>query len=74
MEDYILEEARKQALAQHLSLAKYIEVAVRQKLAEDVQEAAPPYQGLRTFKGTGVQPGIDLNDSATMLDTMDDKP
>ena len=73
MDDALLEEARKQALARHLSLEKYIETAVREKLAEDVREAPPPYRSLRTFKGNGTQPGIDLNDSASLLDMMDDK-
>jgi hypothetical protein len=71
IDDTLLKEAKKQALAHHQSLAKYIESAVREKLAEDVREAPPPYRPLKTFKGTGVRPGIDLNDSAGLLDAMD---
>jgi hypothetical protein len=70
IEDALLEEAKKQALANHLSLAKYIENAVREKLAEDAREVPPAYLPLKTFAGNGTQPGIDLNDSAALLDAM----
>jgi hypothetical protein len=73
IDDSILEEARKQALARHVSLAKYIESAVREKLAEDSGEAPPPYRPLQTFRGSGTQPGIDLNDSAHLIEIMDGK-
>ncbi len=71
LDDAVLEQARKQALSQHRSLAKYIEAAVRDKLREEVGEPAAPYRGLKTFRGDGLRPGIDLNDSGNLADAMD---
>ncbi len=71
MDDGVLEEARKRALQEHLSLAKYIEGALRAKLAEETREDSPPYRPLKTFKGNGTREGINLNDSAGLLDIME---
>jgi hypothetical protein len=71
LEPQTLEEARKQALAQRVSLGKYIEAALREKLASEVKEPVTPYRPLKSFRGTGVRPGVDLNDSAGLLDEMD---
>jgi hypothetical protein len=73
IEDQLLEEARKRALTLHISLAKYIESALRERLSAEAGESPTPHRPLRTFRGDGVQPGIDLNDSASLLATMDEK-
>jgi hypothetical protein len=71
LQDALLESARREALARHVSLAKFIESAVRDKLAQEVGEKEEPYRALVTFKGKGVKPGIDLNDSSALLDMID---
>jgi hypothetical protein len=71
LQDAILESARREALARHMSLAKFIESAVRDKLAQEVREKEEPYRALVTFKGNGVKSGIDLNDSSALLDMID---
>jgi hypothetical protein len=71
IQDTILEAARREALARHLSLAKFIEEAVRDNLARETHETAEPYRELVTFKGNGLIPGVDLNDSRTLLDVVD---
>lgn len=71
IDDKVLEEARQKALDEHLSLAKYIEAALCAKFAEDARESTPPYRPVKTFKGTGIREGIDLNDSASLLTAME---
>lgn len=71
LDDKVLEEARQKALDEHLSLAKYIELALCAKFAEDAREATPPYRPVKTFKGTGIREGVDLNDSASLLNAME---
>jgi len=73
LDDGLLAAARKKALEEHLSLAKYIEAALSAKLAEDAPETAPSYRPLKTFKGNGLREGIDLNDSASLLGAMEGK-
>jgi hypothetical protein len=51
LDDSVLEEAKKLALSQHVSLAKFVETAVREKLQEELKERALPYRGLKTFRG-----------------------
>ena len=70
IQDSILEAARKKALEQHVSLARFIEEAVRARLADEVRETADPYRPLPTFTGQGIRPGVDLNDSSALLDIM----
>ncbi len=72
MEDGVLDAARKRALEEHVSLAKYIEGAIRAKLAEEARDVSVEYRPIKTFKGNGVHDGIDLNDSARLLEVMED--
>ncbi|TVR02480.1 MAG: hypothetical protein EA403_08790 [Spirochaetaceae bacterium] len=71
MDEAILEKAKQRALAERVSLAKYIENAVREKLSEEVREVPPVYRPILTFSGEGVRSGIDLNDTKSLLEEMD---
>ena len=73
LDDRILELARQQALAQQVSLAKYIETAWRAKLTDEAREKPLAYLPLKTFKGKGLLPHIDLNDSVSLLNVMEGK-
>ena len=72
LEDNLLLLAKKRALEEQVSLAKYIEEAVRARLAEDARDITAEYRPIKTFKGNGLQEGVDLNDSRRLLDLMDD--
>ena len=72
LDDALLEQARREALAQKISLAKYIETALREKLAEEAHEPLRSYLPLKTFKGNGLQASLDLNDTASLLQIMDE--
>ena len=68
--DDLLTAAKRRAAARGVTLTRFVEDALRAQLA------ARPAQGearvaLPTFRGDGVQPGIDLEDTARLLDVMD---
>lgn len=69
LEDSLLRRAKAQAAASGRSLNDFISDAVQAALA------ARPIRGgaveLPTFRGHGLQPGIDLDDSAGLLDVME---
>jgi len=53
------------------SLTAVIHDALQDSLSRRRNAKRPPVN-LREFHGTGVMPGVDLNDSAALLDHMDD--
>jgi Arc/MetJ family transcription regulator len=68
--DRLLAEAKSQAAQRGQSLKALVEEALRESLhfrskAEREQPALP------TFTGAGLQPGVDLADSAALLELMD---
>ena len=75
MEDQLLQEAKKRALAEHKSLTVFIQEAVQEKLAAspvkgEAAEAEPFY--LITFQGGGTHPDIELDNSSALRDVMDE--
>lgn len=50
-----------------------IEDALRAALAKDRTRSRSGARPLKTFKGTGVQPGIDLSSSAALVDAMESR-
>ncbi len=72
IEDSLLEKAKKISHERRCSLRAVIEDALRAAFAKEHKRtqlgASRP---LKTFKGTGVQPGIDLSSSAALLDAME---
>lgn len=71
IEDHLLGQAKKLAAATGRTLTQVIEDALREVLA---RRRATPRRGavrLPTVAGQGVQPGVDLDDSAALLDLMD---
>ena len=74
VDDVILDTAKRQALEAHVSLAAFIEGALRDKLAaSEAAEREPDYRPLKTYGGNGLLPGIDLMDSRALTDAMDGK-
>lgn len=69
--DDLLSKARKEALETGRSLAVLVEEALREKLARRPGRAGPTPSSLPTFGRGGLQPGVDLDDSASLLDLMD---
>jgi hypothetical protein len=71
LEDHLLKEARSAAAESGRTLTQFVEDALREKLARRRQLAKRPRVMLHTFKGNGIRPGVDLDDSAALLDLME---
>ena len=74
IEDSLLQKAKKIAHERRSSLRTVIENALRAAFAKErkrTQSGAP--RPLKTFKGRGLQPGIDLSSSAAFLDAMESR-
>ena len=71
LDDALLRRAKAQAAASGRSLNDFISDAVRAALAP--RGAKPSVAGvdLPTFRGRGLQAGVDLDDTAALLDLME---
>ncbi len=69
--DDLLLQAKREAAASRRTLTSLIEDALRQSLSrKEVREDRRPVR-LTTFGAGGSQPGVDLDDSAGLLDLME---
>lgn len=71
LDDELLAEAKAVAARTHRNLNEVIADAVRESLARGRQRRASPVS-LTTFRGSGLQPGVDLDDSSALQDLMDE--
>lgn len=70
--DPLLDQARRRALETGTTLTAVIEDALRESLASKrTRKKASPVR-LTTFGGKGLRPGVDLDDSAALLDVMEE--
>ena len=67
----LLAEAKICAVESGTTLTSLIEEALRETLARRRAPAMSKPVRLRTAKGNGLQPGVDLDDSAAMLELME---
>lgn len=74
IEDGLLEEAKRRAREQETSLREVVNEALRAGLLRPKASTQTDVEKpLITFRGGGVRPGIDLNDSVGLLEAMDEK-
>jgi hypothetical protein len=71
LDDDLLREAKRHAAATGRTLTAVVEDALREALGRRRQPGSRPRLRLRTAGGSGTQPGVDLDDSAALLDLMD---
>lgn len=71
LDDELLRTAKARAVEQRTTLTALVEKALRRELADAGPSAPRERLRLRSFAGNGVQPGLDLSDSAAMRDAMD---
>jgi hypothetical protein len=69
LDDALLAEAKRRAIERGTTLTAVIEEALRQALAPPRRRSARPV--VPTYRGSGLQPGVDLDDSADLLDRME---
>jgi hypothetical protein len=67
----LLHEAKLLAAADRTTLTALLEQALRELLARRRQRSPRPRIELPTYTGCGLQPGVDLDNSAALLDLMD---
>ncbi len=73
MDDDLLRRAKERAARTGTTLTRVIEDAVRQLLARRrVNQVREPVR-LPTFCGEGLQPGVDLDDTAALVELMDER-
>ncbi len=72
MDDELLRRAKQYAARSGMTLTRLIEDAVRQVLAHRPPSRVREPVCLPTFGGDGLQPGVDLDDTASLLDLMDE--
>jgi hypothetical protein len=71
LDQHLLAQAKKRAAETGRTLTAVIEEALRDSLQRRTRAGKRAPVKLRTVKGTGVRPGVDLDDSASLLDTME---
>jgi len=70
--DHVLERAKKLALDRRKTLSSVIEDALTESFFRREQQENRPRVTLPTFKGDGLQPGVDLDNNAALLDLMEE--
>ena len=71
LDDDLLSRAKQVAAATGRTLNAVIEDALRQALSGSAREGGLEPPKPTTFRGEGLQPGVDLDDSAALLEVMD---
>ena len=71
IEEQLLKEAKQLAARRGKSLTSVIEDALRESLARQLDSGKRETVRLITFSGKGLLPGVDLDDSASLLDLME---
>ena len=72
LDDHVVIEAKKVAAETGRTLTSFIEDAMRLALASRQEAARRPPTDWTTVGGRGVRPGVDLTDSAGLLDLMEE--
>lgn len=72
LDDRLLAEAKQFAARTGRTLTSVIEDALRLLLAQRGPDRRRKKVTVPTFRGTGIRPGVDLDDSAALWDMMDE--
>ena len=73
LDEPLLREAKREASRAGMTLTAVIEEALRERLARTTSPAEPRARvRLKTVDGEGLCPGVDLDDSAALLDLMNE--
>lgn len=71
LDEQLLTEVKKYAVDTGRTLTAVLEDALRETLARRSAGARRKPVRLKTVKGDGVRPGVDLDDTAALLDVME---
>ena len=70
LDEHLLAEAKRHAAESGKTLTTVLEEALRESLARRKAHVKAKRVHLKTVKGGGVRAGVDLDDSASLLDLM----
>jgi predicted transcriptional regulator len=70
LDEHLLAQAKKLAAESGKTLTAVLEQALRESLARRNVQSKAKVVRLKTVKGGGVRHGVDLDDSASLLDLM----
>jgi hypothetical protein len=73
LDDGLLDEAKRLAARHGTTLTAIMEEALRERLARSREASVGPRTRLTTAGEGGVLPGIDLDDTSSLFDVMDDR-
>jgi hypothetical protein len=71
LDERLMKDVKRLALETGVTLTAVIEESLREALARRRGPHAAARVRLPVFAGDGTQPGVDLDDTATLLDRMD---
>ena len=71
LDDALMREAKQLAARTGRTLTAVITDALRESLSRARRGATPQPAELATFRGGGLQPGVDLDDTASLLELME---
>ena len=72
IQDDLLRRAREVSLARNCTLGDVVDDALRLALSVKPKAAGPArIRPLKTFRGSGLQSGVDLSSSASLLEIME---
>lgn len=71
LDDQLMRQAKEEAARSGRTLTSVVEDALREALSRRATAPVEPYR-VQPFAGSGLCPGVDLNDSAALLDLMDE--
>lgn len=71
LDEHLLAEAKKFAAESGRTLTSVLEDALRDTLSRRSAKRKQARVRLKTIKGDGVRPGVDLDDTAALLETME---
>ena len=71
LDPHLLTEAKRHAAENGKTLTSVLEEALRESLARRAAPAKARPVRLKTVRGSGLRPGVDLDDGAAMLELMD---
>lgn len=71
LDEHLLAQAKRHAVESGKTLTAVLEDALRESLARRTSRTKAKPIRLKTVKGGGVRAGVDLDDSASLLNLMD---
>ena len=71
LDDQLLADAKRYAAETNRTLTALVEDALREVLARRHRRREKPEVRIVTVGGTGLQPGVDLDDNAALLELME---